>query len=270
MSSADASPFGQLYLTRHRLYSPVLRRFLSADPLGIDGGLNLYAYANCDPLAYIDPLGLCASPNSLPGLLEMLGSGLSATVGYGARIVDGAWNFALEFSASNPSFREAGIQNAVYQALVDEWGSPLRRFGAYDNAPFVMESEIVDAVWDLGAAATVYRNLGANETVIKTTTGRATTDFIGNAKVTSFGKKIGEGTIDVRSTIDGIKHGTIKVRATFLNTEGLLPIKGSEYYREFVLPTPTTPKVGPQRIIQGRNGELYYSPDHYHSFIPLN
>jgi len=152
-----------LYLTRHRLYSPVLRRFLSADPLGIDGGLNLYAYANCDPLAYIDPLGLCASPNSLPGLLEMLGSGLSAMVGYGARIVDGAWNFALEFSASNPSFREAGVQDAVYQAMVDDWGSPLRRFGAYDNAPFVMESEIVDAVWDLGAATTAYRNLGVRQ-----------------------------------------------------------------------------------------------------------
>lgn len=68
--------------------------------------------------------------------------------------------YSLEFSASNPSFREAGVQNAVYQALVDEWGSPLRRLGAYDNAPFVMESEIVDAVWDLGAAATAYKNLG--------------------------------------------------------------------------------------------------------------
>ena len=71
--------------------------------------------------------------------------------------------YSLEFSASNPSFREAGIQDAVYQAMVDDWGSPLRRFGAYDNAPFVMESEIVDAVWDLGAAATVYRNLGVRQ-----------------------------------------------------------------------------------------------------------
>ena len=203
---------------------------------------------------------------------DLAGNLLSASNSVAAETFayDGTWNLASELMASNPNFRNAGVQNAVYQAVVDEWGSPLKRLGAYDNAPFVMESEIVDAVWDLGAAATVYRNLGANETVIKTTTGRATTDFIGNAKVTSFGKKIGEGTIDVRSTIDGIKHGTIKVRATFLNTEGLLPIKGSEYYREFVLPTPTTPKVGPQRIIQGRNGELYYSPDHYHSFIPLN
>ena len=58
------SAFGQLYLTRHRLYSPVLRRFLSADPMGIDGGLNLYMYANGNPLVYIDPLGLCAESMS--------------------------------------------------------------------------------------------------------------------------------------------------------------------------------------------------------------
>ena len=54
------SAFGQMYLTRHRLYSPVLRRFLSADPIGIYGGLNLYMYANGNPIAYIDPLGFCA------------------------------------------------------------------------------------------------------------------------------------------------------------------------------------------------------------------
>ena len=58
------SAFGQLYLTRHRLYSPVLRRFLSADPMGIDGGLNLYMYANGNPLVYLDPVGLCAESMS--------------------------------------------------------------------------------------------------------------------------------------------------------------------------------------------------------------
>ena len=212
----------------------------------------------------------CGGVESFP--CDLAGNLLSASNSVAAETFayDGAWNLALELMASNPNFRNAGVQNVVYQAVVDEWGSPLKRLGAYDNAPIVGEPEMVNAIWDLGAATTAYRNLGANEPVIKATTGRATTDFIGNAKVTSFGRKIGEGTIDVRSTIDGIKNGTIKERATFLNTEGLLPIKGPEYYREYVLPTPTTPKVGPQRIIQGRNGELYYSPDHYHSFVPLN
>ena len=59
-----------LYLTRHRLYSPVLRRFLSADPLGFAGGANVYAYADGNPLAYVDPLGLCADD---AGFLSYLG-----------------------------------------------------------------------------------------------------------------------------------------------------------------------------------------------------
>ena len=100
--------------------------------------------------------------------------------------------------------------------------------------------------------------------------GRVQTDFIDGATVTSFGKTIGTGTVDVQSTIKGIESGAIVERATFLNKKGLLPIKEPGYYKEFVLPTPITPKVGPQRIIQGHNGELYYSPDHYQSFIPLN
>ena len=49
-----------LYLTTHRLYSSALNRFLSPDPLGLDGGLNLYAYAENNPMANIDPAGLSA------------------------------------------------------------------------------------------------------------------------------------------------------------------------------------------------------------------
>ena len=156
-----------LYLTRHRLYSPVLRRFLSADPLGIAGGLNLYAYANGNPLAYIDPLGLCASDSDwgmrIGDFFEMIGNGLSTAGGNLARGVDGTWNLALELMASNPNFRNAGVQNAVYQAVVDEWGSPLKRLGAYGEEPIAVEPEIVDALWDLGAAATTYRNLGVRQ-----------------------------------------------------------------------------------------------------------
>ena len=58
-SRSSRPPLSPLYLTRHRLYSATLNRFLSADPLGPAGGFNLYAYGNSDPLAYIDPLGLC-------------------------------------------------------------------------------------------------------------------------------------------------------------------------------------------------------------------
>ena len=52
-------PGSDLYPLGSRLYSPRLRRFLSADPLSPfgEGGLNRYAYCGGDPVNRIDPTG---------------------------------------------------------------------------------------------------------------------------------------------------------------------------------------------------------------------
>ena len=47
-----------LHYNWNRYYSPRLARYLSPDPIGLDGGLNLYVYANQNPLTFMDPLGL--------------------------------------------------------------------------------------------------------------------------------------------------------------------------------------------------------------------
>ncbi|HTI72502.1 MAG TPA: RHS repeat-associated core domain-containing protein [Candidatus Limnocylindria bacterium] len=49
-----------LYYMRARYYNPFLRRFVNADPSGLAGGLNQYAYANGNPASLIDPFGLAA------------------------------------------------------------------------------------------------------------------------------------------------------------------------------------------------------------------
>ena len=43
---------------RARWYDPQAGRFLSEDPIGLEGGLNLYAYVENDPVNHADPLGL--------------------------------------------------------------------------------------------------------------------------------------------------------------------------------------------------------------------
>jgi RHS repeat-associated protein len=51
-----------------RYYNPLLRRFLSQDPLGLGGGLNYYAFGLNNPVQFIDPTGLEAeSVGSTPG-----------------------------------------------------------------------------------------------------------------------------------------------------------------------------------------------------------
>ena len=47
-----------LYYNDHRYYDPGQGRYLSADPLGLRGGLNAYTYVGNNPVGYSDPLGL--------------------------------------------------------------------------------------------------------------------------------------------------------------------------------------------------------------------
>lgn len=46
-----------LYM-RARYYMPSLGRFINKDPIGLAGGMNMYAYVGNNPLSLIDPLGL--------------------------------------------------------------------------------------------------------------------------------------------------------------------------------------------------------------------
>jgi RHS repeat-associated protein len=46
-----------LYFYRARYYSPTLQRFISEDPIGTIGGIDLYAYVSNDPILLTDPLG---------------------------------------------------------------------------------------------------------------------------------------------------------------------------------------------------------------------
>jgi RHS repeat-associated protein len=47
-----------LYYNRARYYDAVLRRFVSEDPIGLAGGINVYGYARNNPNDYRDPSGL--------------------------------------------------------------------------------------------------------------------------------------------------------------------------------------------------------------------
>ncbi|WP_211245692.1 ribonuclease domain-containing protein [Actinomadura oligospora] len=55
--------------------------------------------------------------------------------------------------------------------------------------------------------------------------------------------------------------------AVFANREHRLPREPNGYYREYTVPTPGAGDRGARRLIGGRDGERYYTQDHYRSFV---
>jgi len=71
---------GELYLLGQRWYDSKVGRFISRDPIGEKGGVNLYVYANNSPVILIDPEGkkiICGgydfSASGVVGVGEVVG-----------------------------------------------------------------------------------------------------------------------------------------------------------------------------------------------------
>ncbi|WP_326837668.1 ribonuclease domain-containing protein [Amycolatopsis rhabdoformis] len=56
----------------------------------------------------------------------------------------------------------------------------------------------------------------------------------------------------------------------FENREKVLPRKQSGYYHEYTVTTPKSPDRGPRRLVTGQAKELFYTDDHYASFVVVD
>lgn len=103
-----------------------------------------------------------------------------------------------------------------------------------------------------------------HSTIAADATAGATTRFVSTEN----------GLIDVQPTLNRIESGgsfpSANDGSIFQNREGLLPAQSPGYYNEYVVPTPSVSGPGPMRIVTGQGGELYFTPDHYQTFVPLN
>jgi guanyl-specific ribonuclease Sa len=83
-----------------------------------------------------------------------------------------------------------------------------------------------------------------------------------------------EGVVyDLKLTLDRIASGGKFPHrndgSIFKNIEGLLPKQNAGYYKEFVHPTPGVKGPGAMRVVTGKGGEMWFTPDHYKTFIPI-
>ncbi|WP_026423070.1 ribonuclease domain-containing protein [Actinokineospora inagensis] len=56
----------------------------------------------------------------------------------------------------------------------------------------------------------------------------------------------------------------------FGNRERHLPARAADYYREYTVPTPGSRDRGARRLITGAAHELFYTADHYATFVPVD
>lgn len=138
-----------LHYNTFRYYDPDVGRFINQDPIGLDGGSNLYRYA-ANPVSRVDPLGLAPIP-SFDDLSRMAGSSLDfSTAPDGAVFWSGKnMNAAQQWAAS--------VGKTTLEQT--EGGKYLNSLDLFKNMP----SEQAAQVWDIaskrfaeGASGTSY------------------------------------------------------------------------------------------------------------------
>lgn len=108
----------------HRYYDPKIGRWISRDPIGLEGWVNTYAYCSGNPVQYVDPSGLIQIElrfrDALPGLVETF-------LGFSRK----GWHAYLWIRDNDPKSKTYGHEWTIN-------GSPTN-LGATASGPIIME-----------------------------------------------------------------------------------------------------------------------------------
>ncbi|MFN2637433.1 MAG: RHS repeat-associated core domain-containing protein [Gemmatimonadaceae bacterium] len=117
----DAS--GMKYM-RNRYYDPQTGQFTQQDPMGLAGGLNLYGFADGDPVNFSDPLGLC--PNPMAGGFGSLQCFLQDAWEGGKIAASNAWQ-------SYSKWRDQNAANCDVQCIAMGWSDGMAVVGGLEG-----------------------------------------------------------------------------------------------------------------------------------------
>lgn len=90
-----------LHYNYHRYYDPAIGRYLTPDPIGLAGGVNLYSYVQNDPVNLTDPRGLFIGSAGAKVIGKIMGRS-AQEIAVAGRASDSAVSIAIESTGGVP------------------------------------------------------------------------------------------------------------------------------------------------------------------------
>jgi RHS repeat-associated protein len=127
---------------RARFYNTMSCRFINADPMGLEAGLNHYAYASGNPVSLNDPFGLCTESSVGKATSDLIGDllGLAGDVAervqfyYGSKAINGFNPINGEYALNRSGNMRGMVKSAKDMRLFKTFGAVATVFERLDIA----------------------------------------------------------------------------------------------------------------------------------------